>query len=220
MYDPRMTPWHRFTQMAHLVSLGLWLGTVVMSSAAAAVIFPTLKRLDARLPAYEAYDGPHWLLAAGEVAERVFLIGDLVQFPCAIVAVVTLGLLIGVFRVRGPRVSLALRVLGLTVAAAALAAQLLIVSQAMNRAVTLYRAAALAGETETALRHQAAFNDLHPIARILMATVMVSVLVALAAGAWGAGGARDAEANGSGTPASPPADEPRLEEPRLLKGQR
>jgi|GEM_PF-569788 len=215
-----MTPWHRFTQMAHLVSLGLWLGTVVMSSAAAAVIFPTLKRLDAHLPAYEAYDGPHWLLAAGMVAERVFLIGDLVQFPCAIVAVVTLAVLIGVFRAGGPRVSLALRVLGLTVAVAALAAQLLIVSQAMNRSITAYRAAALAGDTEAALRHQAAFNDLHPIASNLMATVMVSVLVALAAGAWGAGGTGDAgTATGSNTPASPP-DGPRLEEPMLLRGQR
>ncbi|MGQ0628913.1 MAG: hypothetical protein ACT4PL_12535 [Phycisphaerales bacterium] len=65
----------------HTFALGLWFGSLIMSGVAAAVLFPTLKRLDPTLGAYPKYTGSHWLLAAGHVAEIVFYISDIISFP-------------------------------------------------------------------------------------------------------------------------------------------
>ncbi len=67
-------------------SLGAWLGVVMMSAAAAGVIFPTIKRLKPALPDYAAYTGEHYLIAAGRPANHMFLaasIGEVVFWATA-----------------------------------------------------------------------------------------------------------------------------------------
>ena len=199
--------------MVHQVALGLWLGSLVMAGAGAAIIFPTMKVLDPRLPAFGSYTGDHWLLTAGQIAERVFTISYLIAFPCSLAAVTSLAVLVVVFGLPRVRPAVILRIIALAVAVAAFAAQLLIVSRSMNSALQAYWAAAGAGQNEAAAAHQAAFQDLHPMASTLMCVTAVSLLVALAAGAWSAG------ATSRGMNIGPASAGPRLEEPSLLKGR-
>lgn len=205
-----MRPWRAFTEMVHLVSLGLWLGSLVMAGATAAVLFPTIKALDPRVPAFASYTGEHWLLAAGHVGERVFTVSYLIAFPCSLAAIITLAALVLVFRLPRTRPAVILRIVALAIAVAAFAAELLVVSQSMNAALRAYWAAARAGQNEAAAEHQAAFQDLHPMASTLMSITAVSLLVALGAGAWTAG------ATGEGSAGT----RKELEDPALLKGAR
>lgn len=207
-----MSSWRAFTETVHQVALGLWLGSLVMAAATAAIVFPTMKALDPRLPAFSAYTGEHWLLTAGQIGERVFTISYLIAFPCSLAAIVTLAVLVLIFRLPRTRPAVILRIIALAIAVAAFAAQLLIVSQSMNASLRAYWAAALAGENEVAARHQAAFRDLHPTASTLMGVTGVSLLVAFAAGAWSAGA--------TASPRSNDSTRPQLEEPLLAKAQR
>jgi hypothetical protein len=55
-----------------IVIMSLWLGMIGMAGYFAAILFPTMKRLDPRLPGFESYTGDHWRIAAGKVAAQVF----------------------------------------------------------------------------------------------------------------------------------------------------
>jgi hypothetical protein len=207
VYHPTMRPWRAFTEMVHLVALGLWLGSLVMAAATAAVVFPTVKSLDPRLPGFAAYTGDHWLLAAGHVGERVFTISYLIAFPCSLAAIITLAALVLLFRLPRTRPAVVLRIVALVIAVAAFAAQLLVVSQSMNASLRAYWAAAQAGQNDVAARHQAAFQELHPMASTLMAITGIGVLVALGAGAWSAGAG---EGDGGRAQSGPVLEEPAL----------
>ena len=54
-----MTPIRRLLETVHLTFAGLWLGSLVMTGVAAAVIFPVARGLDPQLPAFSEYTGPH-----------------------------------------------------------------------------------------------------------------------------------------------------------------
>ena len=79
-----------------VVSSGVVFGVLAMTAVVAAVVFPKMRELDPTLPGYPAYDGAHWSLAAGIVAERVFDIG----FVIAGVAVA--GCIAGVLGLASP----------------------------------------------------------------------------------------------------------------------
>jgi hypothetical protein len=202
-----MSPWRAFCQTLHVVALGLWLGTLVMVAAAAAILFPTMRSLAPRLPAFAAYDGDHWRLAAGRVGQQLFLVADVIQFACALAAAATflaMAVLLGMAR---GRASTILRALALSVAVASAAGQIIVLAPSMNAALRAYWAAALAGDTAAAGIHQAAFNDLHPYATALLAVGAVAVLIALVGAAAAAPpGASDE-----------PAPSARLPEPALLR---
>jgi hypothetical protein len=176
----------RALESIHLVALGLWLGVLVMSGVTAAVIFPTVHALNPTLPAYAAYTGPHWSLAAGQVAARVFTIADAISLVCGLVGTGTLGLLLIYRALPGRSAATALRVLGISVAMVFLGYQLLILGPAMQREVAAYWSAAGAGDNATAATFKAAFDAHHPVARNVMALSALSVFVALLGGAWSA----------------------------------
>ncbi len=166
--------------VANTTALGLWLGTVVMTGATAALIFPTVRDLAPTLPSHATYTGEHWLIVAGRVAARVFLVSDIVQFTCACVALGTLAGLV-VPRMIKSRLGLNewVRVLTLGVACVLLAYQLLIMSPAMTTELQLYWAAASQGKNDVAMIHQTAFNTMHPQASRLIGALAFSVLAAL-----------------------------------------
>lgn len=187
-----MGRWRAFCQTVHVVALGLWLGTLVMVAAAAAILFPTMRSLDPRLPAFAAYDGDHWRLAAGRVGQQLFLVADAIQFACALAAAATF-LAMAVFLGMGRgRASTILRALALSVAVAAAAGQIIVLAPSMNAALRAYWSAAAAGDTLAAAAHQAAFSDLHPYATALLAVGAIAVLGALIGAATSIGSTPDA----------------------------
>src|SRR5690242_5451454 len=78
----------------HCAALAFWLSAIVLSAGAAAILFPLMHTLDPRLPEYATYTGPHWSLAAGAVANRIFAISGVISLAAAAVA---LGALFGLF---------------------------------------------------------------------------------------------------------------------------
>jgi hypothetical protein len=202
-----MSSWRAFCHTVHLASLGVWAGAVVMAGATAAVAFPTLRDLNVRVsgPA-PGFEDDHFRFAAGAVAQRVFLIGDVISFACAMLSGVTLLALIAVFGISARRPATIVRALALGVALASLAAMLLIVTPRINAASVQHFAAAKSGDAAAAAIHKHAVADLHPLARNLLFAEIVAVLVSLVSGAWSL--ATSPEAVGS--PASNPYPEPDL----------
>ena len=178
-----MRSWRAFLDTVHLTTLGLWLGTVIMEGVAAARSFPVIRELDPVLPNFQVRTN-HWRLIAGRLNQSVFLFGDIIQFFCAILAVLSL---VGLVAIRAvPRRSPAtwIRSLALSVAFASLAGLLLIVTPSMNASFQATFEAALTGNADAMAFHRAEFGKLHPIATKLMGGTAFGVFIALVAGAW------------------------------------
>ncbi len=209
-----MGTWRAFCETIHLVALGLWVGTLAMTGAAAAILFPTIRGLRPTLPDYARYTGEHWLIAAGHVVQRLFLLCDTIQFGCATVASASLAVLYLRLRLEWRRPASFARLGGLLVAMGVLFYQFFFLVPGMNRHLTAYWIAAQTGDNATALVHKAAFDADHPTATGLLVSGTLAVLVALVAGAW------SAATPGYGGPAGEPsrAGRPgRLEEPLLAR---
>jgi hypothetical protein len=170
----------------HIVAMGLWVGSLGMTGAVAAIIFPAMKSLEPTLGAYALYSEQHWRLAAGHVASRVFFVSDIVQLFCAPLAGIALVLLVLRKRVPWPSRLIAARLVVLTLLMALLSYRFFVLAPRMDRALSDYRAAASEGEMDSASAHLLAFNTDHPIAsRVLTATFVIS-LTGLGLGAWSA----------------------------------
>lgn len=179
-----MKAWLRASETLHVVALALWAGTVGMTAVAAAVIFPQVRDLEPTLGAYPKYTGEHWLLAAGHIANRIFVIGDTIQAVCAGIAGLTIAAALMARRLSPFGASSALRLLGLLAAFGALSYQLGSLRPDMRRELDNYWLAAEEGRNEDAAQYQARFRELHPAASRSLALCGGAVLVALAAGTW------------------------------------
>lgn len=210
-----MPIWRKLADALHTAALGVWLGVVLMSAAAAAVIFPTVKALDPSLPGFAAYTGDHWMIAAGRVADRTFAVSDAAQFVCALLA--GLGLVvrrpIGDAAWRTARS--ALRITFLSGAITALAYQLFVLAPRINANLQAHWTAAAAGDNATAQTQRAAFTADHPTASATLAVIATLVAVCLGLAAWPGSG--PGYVGGSAPTA---ASGPRLEEPALARGVR
>jgi hypothetical protein len=209
-----MPAWRAICETVFHFALAIWLGVVISAGAFAAIVFPTMKKLDPHLPGFANYDGQHWLIAGGQVGQRIFLLADIVQFACAIVSVsmmLCMFVLLGLPKRRPANI---IRALGLTVAFACAAGEIIIIGPAINRALNLFWHAAEAGLTQQAASKQADVDDLHPIASWLLSGAAVGVLIALVAGLWSL-----AKPWSSATPGSAAKRSP-YPEPALAKGRR
>ena len=183
-----MTPARRILETVHLTFAGLWLGVLVMTGSAAAVIFPAMHKLDPRLPGYAGYSGEHWLLAAGHIAAPLFWIADAIQLGCALICGLTLGLIfVSPVPWRRP-IGSSIRLLALFSAMGLLAYSLLVLSPRMNSNLAEFWAAAKLGDTPAADAAQALFNADHPTATSILAATFVAVLVLLTSGIFSAVG--------------------------------
>jgi small-conductance mechanosensitive channel len=200
---------------------------VLVAGATAAMTFPTMKALDPTLGAYSQYSGEHWRLAGGEIASRVFLFADAVQFVCAaLTAASTAFLAIDQVR-RGRSMHMAARVLttGLTLAIFCYA--FFVVAPRMAVALKAYRAAAARGDLAEAEIHQAQFAAMHPTASALMIATAAGVLITLILAAWPSrsvcpvcSSAEAASVPTTDSAVSSPEGRTRLEPPALLRAPR
>jgi len=174
--------WLATFEVVHAAGLALWMGVLVMSGVVAAVAFPTMKRLDPKLPGFEAV-GEHWKIAAGSVAFRVFTISDALQLVCVIVTLATLGLGLSL-RSKEPNgvksVLLAGRAILMSVASGLVGYQLFVLGPRMSENIAKYWAFAREGKVELASAAQAAFEVDHPTASSVLYATLACVVVMLA----------------------------------------
>lgn len=179
-----MTPAPRLTtslRSARLVALGLWAGALLLTGAAAAIAFPTMKALDPSLPAFAAHPEHHWSIAAGHIMRRVFFVSDIVQLAAAAVVLTSLGVELRILRLR--RTSMAWRVRALVMLGAVALAlwQALVMSPGLNALLDAYWTSAQAGALEAAAQAKAAFDARHTGAsRLLTATFALLCAAAIA----------------------------------------
>lgn len=172
------------SEALHVLALAAWLGTVGMTGVVAAVIFPQMHILDPTLGGYPKYTGDHWLLAAGQIAAKIFAIGDKVQLVCAGTAGLTLVAALFARRFTPVSISGVLRLIGLLVAFGALTYQTGSVGPEMRRNLDAYWMAAQDGRNDDAAFSQALFQESHPKASRTLSIAAGGVLVALLTGAW------------------------------------
>ncbi|MCB9848951.1 MAG: hypothetical protein H6814_11105 [Phycisphaeraceae bacterium] len=168
-------------ETVHLSALGLWLGAIGVAGAAAAVAFPTMRELDPVLGAYAAFPGEHWPIAAGEVMFKVFQITDFVALVCVVLVAGTLVLAVTAGGLSVRRLSAKLRV---AVAIALLVTQgwmMFVLMPRMVHNVGEFWSLARAGETDRAVEYRALFNEDHPKSRRTFETLMVFIVVSVAA---------------------------------------
>lgn len=191
-------------ESTHVAALAIWLGAAGMSGLFAATVFPKMKELDPKLPAYSAYEGDHWSLAAGQLANQVFIRADVAQFLGALAAGITLAILIARRHITPRWKSTWVRGVALGFGMACVAGLIIFVQPAMQASFKAYWAAAEAGNTQAALNARAAADQLHPWAARLIAGGTFCSLIALLAAGWGLGRAAalgGAEARAEGRPA-------------------
>lgn len=211
-------------QMLNVGALGVWAGVVFMTGLAAARTFPTVKQLDPKLPEFAAYDGDHWRLLAGRVANRFFLDADAVQFGCLGVAVATLLGLVVLSRGAWKGWHMYLRIVALSLPLLTLGYQLFVLGPRMAVNLAKHWRAAAAGDNAAAAGFQAAFNADHPTASTVLVTTFFLVLLALGLAAWpnrrlhaGMAGGDNDGARGPGGTGQSPQPAPKLEVPELAR---
>ncbi len=188
MPTSRLASW---LDLFHVLALAIWLAGLLSAGLSAALIFPQMKSLHPSLPDFAQYSGEHWKIAGGMVANRIFLIVDSIQLPCALIALVTLGLSllaankapIGSPERRPPLAGA--RILLLTLACGLLAYQLFILSPRMAINLNNFWTAAKEGNQAIADAAQAAFDADHPIASNVLTSTAAAVLLLLVAAIFG-----------------------------------
>ena len=175
----------RLTNTVLIVFSGIAFGVLAMTGVVAGVLFPTMHTLNPTLPAYGAYSGAHWSLAAGIIAERIFDIGFVIVGVSFGICWSSVLVLVFMSRRYGFPV---LRLMVLGVVSSIFLFHIGSVQPAMNRAATAYRAAALAGDTERAAQAKARFDALHPTASNLIISSTMGMLALFLFSTWAASG--------------------------------
>jgi len=173
----------RIAETIHLLTVGLWLGALVMGGVVAAIIFPTMRELDPTLALFESYDGAHADLGAGYIQARVFFAVDMLQFVGAFVGGIALAISIFLRHALRTRAAF-VRSLLFAAAVLAFAYQFFVLTPRMDRNAQDYWRAAQAGEIEAAERSRDAFSADHPTATRVFGLIGVLVLGSFVASAW------------------------------------
>ncbi|MCC5785929.1 MAG: hypothetical protein JJU33_04415 [Phycisphaerales bacterium] len=174
----------KIAECIHLVALGLWLGSLVMTALVAAQVFKTMRELGPVLPDYGTDPADHWRIVAGHVGEFTFFSNDVIQFLCVLLAVVSLIASVWLYRLSLRRISTAVRSMLLGAAGMMVAYQLMLLGPEMNAELRAYWRAAQAGDASAAAAHRDAFAALHPRATTALSATMLAVLGCMVAGVW------------------------------------
>lgn len=174
----------RWLNTVLVVCSGIVFGVLGMTAVVAAVTFPRMKAMDPVLPAYSGYDGPHWSLAAGWVAEGVFDIGFLIA---GLAVAGCVGSVLGLVFARG-RWGVPIVRLGLTLVVTALfCTHVGWLQRRMDDAASEYRDAARQGDNQAAHEAKARFDAMHPMASNLISGTTLAALLLFGVSAWQAG---------------------------------
>lgn len=184
----KQSGWFGFANGIYWLLLGLWVGSLALSAATAAIIFPMLRFIGPTLPEYAAYTGSHGLLLAGQIMSRVFFVQDVIELAALVgVSVILVGHFVA-FRVsvRTPanRVRLAAGALLLVV----VCYKAFVLAPRTYYNLGDYWAAAKAGDLTKAEASHAAFEADHPTATSLMVITFAGLVVFMFSSAWALSG--------------------------------
>jgi len=177
-----MTPRRAVLETVYLSSLALWLGLIIMTGVMAATVFPMMKDMAPTLGQYAEYKGDHWLIAAGRIANRGFVISSIGEGLCLIAAVTSLVFL--TMHRHLTYVAAGARWATTIVLLCILGYSVLMLRPRMGANAGQYWEAAQAGDQVRAEAFQAAFNADHPRASASLSITAVALLVSLAVTAW------------------------------------
>jgi len=184
-----MSRFLRCLQLINVLSLTLWAGILVMTGAAAAFTFPTLKGLRLSVAGFAVPDADQWSLVGGMVAAKFFLVADIAGYVLGGLATVSLAIL--VFRrtslppvLNMSRMHLSARVFTTAVAMCILCYQLFILGPRMNENLKGYWSNAASGDQPAAAKFKASFDVDHPQASNVLTALAVATLAASLAAAW------------------------------------
>ncbi len=173
----------RAAHALHVAALGIWTGGIAMTAAAAAIIFPTVKGLAPTLPGYAAVPPEeHWLLAAGQVAARIFRVSDSVQLACGVTTLATAVLLARAHGI-GRTVPARVRAVALVAAWLMLAFYLAVLAPRMQTNIEAHWRLSQAGQLAEARVHEAVFKADHPTSSRVLGGTALCTLIALVLGA-------------------------------------
>lgn len=161
-----------------IIALSVLAGATLAVGAAAAIAFPTMKALDPMLAAYTAWPDPHWPIAAGAIANRLFRILDWVAL-----AVVAIALVSVIPRSARPQRSVrgAITVAAIILLAGVVGTNWVWIRPTMHHHLEAYWAAAKAGDLNGGRAAREMFARFHPIATGLLVAQAGVALVGAAA---------------------------------------
>ena len=193
-----------------------WSGALLVTGLTAYFVFTLLKGLDPSLPEFAAYDGEHWRLLGGYVAERLFIGADVVGF----LAICLGGGAFALACWKGhphPRSWIAaLRALLLVAMMGIMTFRFAALDPAMQVDLAAYRQAAALGDTENALAMQAEYDTHHKTASNVM---VASLLISLGALGFTLATTRRVMTGGA-VDSTKPVSKGNLQEPALARGPR
>lgn len=182
-----MSPGIRLVQSVNVLALAVWLAALLAGGVSAAITFSTLKPLPVTLAGYTVPAEDQWSLIGGMIANRVFVLADIVQFACALLAGVTLAVLV-ISRSGGAAawsgMHLSARLVGLSACLTVFGYHLLVLSQRLAVNLNAYWTAAKAGDSAKAAASKALFDADHPQASAVLSTLAALVLCSLVLAAW------------------------------------
>ena len=161
-----------------VLSITLWLMSVVTTGFSAATVFPVLLDLNPTIPEYAAFDADrHGRLLAGLILEPIFHMANVAQWflaPLSVVLIIILSMV-----ARPPKVLNYANLGSISIAFLLVLGRWFIIDPPMDSHLESYRAAARAGDMETALTEQAAFNRWHRFAEPMWGLAGLVLLVSL-----------------------------------------
>ena len=162
------------------LALGFWLASLVFTGFAAGSAFATLRELDLYVPRYDAAPSGHSRLAGGHVVEPIFVLRDVVQAACAVVASGALA-----FSRRSLHGPARIVTIGcVTIAALLVLTKLVGLNPRMNADLDSIRAAIAAGDLDAAQAPRERFDRMHPIASLVLVLTAANVLIASMSLLW------------------------------------
>ena len=207
--------WFGFANGVYWLLLGLWVGSLVLSAATAAMMFPMMKAIAPVLPEYAAYTGSHGLLLAGQIMSRVFFVQDVIELAALVgVAVILVGHFVA-FRLSSRTLANRIRLAAGALLLVIVCYKAFIMAPRMYYNLGDFWAAAKVGDMAGADAAHAAFEADHPTATNLMATTLCALVVFIFASAWALTGDVMVVAEKEVTPRGV-----QLEEPALLNQMR
>jgi len=179
-----MTGYLKLCVSLYWLALVGWISALVSAAISAMNVFPTLDAAPVVLTDHAAFpDAEHGRLVAGRIMDGVFFTVDLLQIGAAPLAVLTLLLQIFVFRLPLRAPSNVIRLVCVLGAAGLFTYHATMLAPTMNRELRQFWAAAADGDLDEAATRRAAFNELHPTARMIQQTSLLLLIGAVVASA-------------------------------------
>lgn len=169
----------RLLDAAQAASLAAGLGAIATAAVTAMTLFPRMREMAVAIPGYAGAADLHWVIAAGAVMHRVFVLVGWAALACAGTALAAL-LASGAAarRERGP--APLGRILLIGAATGLLAYQSAWLTPKMTVHLAAFHAAAKAGLEDEARDARAEFDALHPAANRVLGVASLGMLGAMA----------------------------------------